>query len=370
MKIKRFQALTALFVVATIYLIISAFFSVSNFKEPLTTFFSFLAFPDGTLAYLQGDIYPEEDMEEVDSMLYAQSLLFNPFYGNEDQTGDISDGEEYEFVLAPSPGVGLGEIVAQSYAATSSYGTTFELSTGGYIKNLSPLTTSEVLEIASQPTAIDLALDGRVEVLIIHSHATESFEVYDDTMYHSPTSRTTDNNLNITAVGERVAAALEAAGIGVIQDKTHFDHPQYNGSYDRSRVVTEQYLEQYPDIKIVLDIHRDAIESDGIRYKPVAEIDGENAAQIMIISGVDNGGSVIIPNYQENLKFAAGVQAALEQNFPGLTRPILFDHRFYNQDLTTGSILVEVGGHANNLSEALYTGELLGEALVDYLLTL
>ncbi len=368
MKNKRFRLLTAVFSAASLSLIISAFLSVSNYREPMTTIFSFLAFPDGTLAYLKGDIFPEEETEEL-NMLYAQSLLFNPFYGNEEAEELPSDGE-YEFVLAPSPGVGLGEIVSQSYAVSASFGNTFELSNGGYIKNLSPLATSEVLQIASQPTAIDLALDGRVEVLIIHSHATESFEVYDDTMYHSPTSRTTDNNLNITAVGEQVVKLLEAAGIGVIHDKTHFDHPQYNGSYERSRLVTQQYLEKYPDIKIVLDIHRDAIESDGIRYKPVAEINGKDAAQIMIISGVDNGSSVIIPDYQENLKFAAGVQAELEENFAGLTRPILFDHRFYNQDLTTGSILIEVGGHANNLEEALYTGELLGEALAEYLTAL
>ncbi len=368
MKNKKFHLLATAFSAASLFLIISTFLSLSNYKEPMTTIFSFLAFPDGTLAYLQGDIFPQQESEEL-NMLYAQSLLFNPFYDNEDYQ-QPTEGLEYEFVLAPSPGDGLGEIVAQSYAVSTSFGNTFELLNGGYIKNLSPLTTDEILQIASQPTAIDLAQDGRVEVLIIHSHATESFEVYDDTMYHSPTSRTTENNLNITAVGEKVVEALEAVGIGVIHDKTHFDHPQYNGSYDRSRVVTEQYLMQYPDIQIVLDIHRDAIESDGIRYKPVAEIDGKDAAQIMIISGVDNGDSVIIPNYQENLKFAAGVQAELEENFPGLTRPILFDHRFYNQDLTTGSILVEVGGHANNLEEALYTGELLGEALAEYLLAL
>ncbi len=53
----------------------------------------------------------------------------------------------------------------------------------------------------------------------------------------------------------------------------------------------------------------------------------------------------------------------MESRFPGLTRPVLFDYRYYNQDLTTGSLLIEVGGHANTLDEALYAGELVGEAL-------
>ena len=50
--------------------------------------------------------------------------------------------------------------------------------------------------------------------------------------------------------------------------------------------------------------------------------------------------------------------------YPGLTRPILFDYRKYNQHLTTGSILLEMGSHGNSLEEALYSGELMGKALV------
>ena len=49
--------------------------------------------------------------------------------------------------------------------------------------------------------------------------------------------------------------------------------------------------------------------------------------------------------------------------FPGLTRPVLFDYRYYNQDLTTGSLLIEMGGHANTLEEAKYSGKLVGQAL-------
>ena len=54
----------------------------------------------------------------------------------------------------------------------------------------------------------------------------------------------------------------------------------------------------------------------------------------------------------------------MEGTFPGLTRPVLFCYRFYNQDLTTGSLLIEVGGHGNNLNEALYAGQLAAEGLI------
>ena len=77
-----------------------------------------------------------------------------------------------------------------------------------------------------------------------------------------------------------------------------------------------------------------------------------------------------MPNYMENLKFSAALQAQIETDYPTLTRPILFDYRKYNQDLTTGSILLEVGGHANTLEEALNCGEFVGKSLAKVLLAL
>ena len=47
---------------------------------------------------------------------------------------------------------------------------------------------------------------------------------------------------------------------------------------------------------------------------------------------------------------------------------MLFSYRFYNQDLTTGSLLIEIGGHGNNLNEALYAGQLAAKGLAAALL--
>ena len=83
------------------------------------------------------------------------------------------------------------------------------------------------------------------------------------------------------------------------------------------------------------------------------------------LAGCDNGGTVQLPNWRQNLKFAAAWQQAMEANYPGLTRPVLCGYRFYNQDITTGSLLLEVGGHANTLAEALRAGEYAARALAD-----
>ena len=82
----------------------------------------------------------------------------------------------------------------------------------------------------------------------------------------------------------------------------------------------------------------------------------------MIISGCDDG-TMGMPEHLKNFRFACALQSELESSFPGLTRPVLFDYRHYNQDLTTGSLLIEVGSHGNCLEQALYAGELVGKGL-------
>jgi stage II sporulation protein P len=109
-------------------------------------------------------------------------------------------------------------------------------------------------------------------------------------------------------------------------------------------------------------VHRDAISGEGYAMQPVAEINGKKAAQIMIISGCDDG-TMGMPNYMQNFHFACLLQQQMETDYPTLTRPILFDYRKYNQDLTTGSLLIEVGSHGNTLEQAAYAGELFGKSL-------
>ena len=170
------------------------------------------------------------------------------------------------------------------------------------------------------------------------------------------------------AVGNALEQVLSDAGIGVVHDTTQHDYPSYNGSYERSAETIKSYLEKYPTIKIALDVHRDAIqrESDLI-VKPVVEINGRKAAQLMIITGCEDG-TMGVPEWRQNLRFAASLQDAVEQDYPQLTRPIFFCYRKYNMDLTTGSLLLEIGSNANTLDESIYSAELIGNSLAKLLL--
>ena len=240
----------------------------------------------------------------------------------------------------------------------------------GTIKNNTSVPAADVAAEAGQPLPFAVELNSPdPQVLIMHTHATECYRMSEGLWYPAGDgARTTDRASNMCAVGRVIADTLNAAGIHTLHDETLNDYPSYTGSYAASRAVVQQYLAQYPSIKVVVDVHRDAIEDGaGARKAPVTEIGGRKAAQVMLICGCDNGSTVSLPNWRQNLRFAAAWQSAMESAYPGLTRPVLFSYRFYNQDLTTGSLLLEVGTHGNNLNEALYAGQLAARALADLL---
>ncbi len=239
------------------------------------------------------------------------------------------------------------------------------------IQNLTYLSNEEILAAATQDLPFSIELNSsEPQVLIMHTHATETYRLYEGLYFDlDDSARTTDKTLDVCAVGAVVAQTLNDAGIYTLHDTTLNDYPSYDASYDNSRAVVQQYLEEYPSIKVVIDVHRDAIEGDDVRYAPVAEFEGTQTAQVMIIAGCDNGGSIDLPNCMENLSFAAAWQEQMEQSYPGLTRSAMFAYRFYNQDLTTGSLLLEVGGHGNTLNEALAAAKLAALALAEVLST-
>lgn len=241
----------------------------------------------------------------------------------------------------------------------------------GFIRNQTKVGSDNLLDKLKSANDVTLNIDDKPQVLLFSTHATESFETRARNFYDNRyNSRSTDNDKNVTSIEDKIATKLRNNGINVIVDKTQHDYPSYNGSYNRSAVTINNYLKQYPNIKIILDIHRDAIEREnGERVKPVAMIDGKKAAQIMIISGCDDG-TMNFPNWVQNLKFAVALQNKMESKYPSLTRPIFLCYRRYNMHITPGSLLIEFGTNSNSLEEVQYSGELMGQALSELLLSI
>ena len=216
---------------------------------------------------------------------------------------------------------------------------------------------------------VDVSLGEGPQILILHTHGSEAYSMTDgDTYEESDPYRTTDCTHNVVRVGEEMATVFRAYGFQVIHDTTLCDYPAYNGAYDRSKAVAEQWLERYPSIKVVFDVHRDAlVGNEGEVYKLVSDEAGQKVAQVMMVLGTDAGGADH-PRWKDNLAFALKLQRNLVKGYASLARPTVLRKSRYNQQLCPGSVLVEVGGHGNSLSEAIAGGRLWADNVARTLL--
>ena len=218
---------------------------------------------------------------------------------------------------------------------------------------------------------VDVSLGEGPQILIVHTHGSEAYSMTDGDVYEeSDPYRTTDCAHNVVRVGEEMATVFRAYGFQVVHDTTLCDYPSYNGAYDRSKAVVEQWLEKYPTIQVVFDVHRDAlVGSEGEVYKMVSSEAGQKVAQVMMVLGTDAGGSDH-PRWKDNMAFALSLQRNLVKGYANLVRPTVLRKSRYNQQLSPGSVLVEVGGHGNSLTEAIAGGRLWADNVARTLLEL
>ena len=201
-------------------------------------------------------------------------------------------------------------------------------------------------------------------VLILHTHATESYtRTAEETYEESAAFRTMDESYNMISVGEHLAGKLSEGGISVLHDRGIHDYPSYNGSYDDARKTIESYLSEYPTIRVVLDVHRDAAGDLDNQLRTHAVVDGRDSAQLMLVMGTDEAGQ-FHPNWQENLALGLKLYTVLEQKYPGLCRPISLRAQRFNQDESPGALLIEVGAAGNTRREALIAAEALAEGIL------
>ena len=242
---------------------------------------------------------------------------------------------------------------------------------GVYLKNNTSLNIS-IKRYLQGNINFKIAKNDQPQVLILHTHATETFKTDDNPYYTEDfTSRSRDNAVNMISVGKIVSDKLNAAGITTLHDTTLHDYPSYSKSYSRSAETVKSYLKKYPSIKVVLDLHRDAVtKENGDKVKLVTEINGKTAAQVMLVQGSQSGGITNFPNWEENFKLAVKLQQVMEKKYPTLARPLMLRSKNYNQSLSTGALLIEFGTDANTLSEVHYSAELVGDSLAELLSSL
>jgi len=272
----------------------------------------------------------------------AQTVVFS-----REETEDPPQAEPEQITTVP-------EVAAKAVFSGADAGLVEVNSVCGY--------SVDVQTLLSMPLDWNLT-EGGPAVLIVHSHGSESYRKTED-YQESSAYRTLDPKYNVVSVGDRITEILEAGGVEVIHDKTLHDYPSYNSAYGESRNSVSDYLQQYPSIRVVLDIHRDAVESaDGKQLAYTVGMGEKQVAQLMMVVGTDAGG-LTHPNWKDNMALAVKLHAQLEKLVPGICRPISFRTQRFNQDLSPGAILIEVGAAGNTRQEALLAAEQLSAGLL------
>lgn len=207
-------------------------------------------------------------------------------------------------------------------------------------------------------------------VLIVHTHGSECYFPQGKEDYTlTDVERTSDTRYNVIRIGDELEKALKENGISVIHDRNIYDSPSYNGSYTRSLDAIGNALKKNPSIKVVIDVHRDAMTaSDGTKYRTVANVNGKQCAQMMLVMSTGESG-LPHPDWAENLKLAVKLQGRMADKYPNLMRPMNLRKERFNMHATRGSMLIEVGTSANSVGEAIESIKLLAPELAAILKT-
>lgn len=203
------------------------------------------------------------------------------------------------------------------------------------------------------------------EVLVYNTHNRESWLNVTSPL---PDTLSVDHKTkNISLVSKRLAELLNDRGIKAeflnrdIYQELLDQNKSYPYSYAQSLKAITAAAEKNRKLHYFFDLHRD----DSPRERTTATIKGKTYARMMIVIGKGN------PNYKENLKIANELTELLNKKYPGITRGV--DDKGenegngeYNQHVSSGSLLIEVGGTGNTLEECYQTVEAFADIFAEY----
>ncbi|MBE6596427.1 MAG: hypothetical protein E7641_02045 [Ruminococcaceae bacterium] len=303
----------------------------------------FFPLPDGILI-------PSDDPNDTDSVIVPDT-----------NTTEAPKDSIYAFDYSKVP-EGEKGIIPMDLSLTE-YGNTYIHNTTGHSPDTKKLLEAD---LSYGNTPITISATVKPLVLVLHTHGTESYSPKGALSYSEDSSdyaRSRDTSENVVSVGAILAGVLNKQGIPTLHCTIMHDAVQYKDSYARAEQTIKEYLEKYPSIKLVIDLHRDAIvKSSGDLVRPVTEVDSLPTAQVMCVVGSDWGGESC-PNWEGNLSLALKLRSALNQKYNNLCRPTYLRPSTYNQELAPFSLLLEIGASGNDLDEAKRAAVLVGYEL-------
>lgn len=224
-----------------------------------------------------------------------------------------------------------------------------------------------VIEVMAPDEADSEPLFQRGRVLIYHTHTWEAYEMTEDAQY-TPTEtwRTKDERYNMVRIGEELGNQLSKLGFEVVHDTTAFEPPSLSSAYTRSLEMLERRLSQGEYYDYILDIHRDAY-SGAYNGANSVQADGRSLAYVMMLvgkgTGATNSGFDERPDWPKNLDLAQRITDSLNAQAEGIAREVKIKTGRFNQHVSAGALLIEVGNNRNTLDEALASCEMIAQAI-------
>ena len=284
---------------------------------------------------------------------------------NSENDGGLTKETLYFFDYSKIPS-GATPIVPMDLSL-SSYGSTYINNSTGYDPDTEALLSSSIKQSINLE---NLSASKSPTVLIVHTHGTEGYSNDGDLFFYDnggEFARSYNENETVVGIGKILCEELSAEGINAIHCTVMHDQLQYKDSYAKAEQTIREYLKRYPTIRLVIDVHRDAIiTSDGDVVRPVTVADGEAAAQLMCVVGSDHGGESC-PRWQENLALALKLRERLNAKYENICRPPYLRGATYNQEISPYSLLVEVGASGNSIEEATRSIKIFATVLSELL---
>ncbi len=335
---------------------------------------------------LVGQSIPDSNMSDVGDRIARELLGGETFFGWEDEAvyqqkmalkeNRTSAGEE---LVADSEEAVGGDVIGEESVQTMAEGQTAVRKNNGSVEKLKNSLDIDYLwskfYIVDSTTSVtkdlfdvkklledDMTLEkkeGKKQILIYHTHgASESF---------ADSTKSAEDS--VVGVGTLLAKELEQRGYGVIHDTTKYDW--IDGQLDRSLAYNkslegiEKIRKENPDIKVLIDLHRDSVGAGRHTY---TTINGKKTAIVMFFNGMSRNRSGPIeylknPNLQGNLAFSLQCKCKAMEYYDGFTKPIYLKGYRYNLHLEKRSLLIELGNQNNTVEEAKNAAAPLADVL-------
>ena len=274
------------------------------------------------------------------------------------ETNEKKDIYYYDPSVVPT-----GEIpIIPMDLSLSSYGVS-------YIQNSTGLApdTKALLDVELGYSDLEYVSSSKAPtVLIIHTHGTEAYSENGAISYKDDSSeiaRSNDIETNVVSVGKVLGEALRERGVYSVHCEIMHDSDGYREAYTRAEETIRSYLERYPTIKLVIDVHRDSVvKSSGELVRPVTMVDGKAAAQIMCVVGSSYGGEEN-SKWEANLALALQLREYVNGEYGNLCRPVYLKSSTYNQEIAPYSMLLEIGAAGNSVEEAYVSCSVAADAI-------